>query len=316
MQESNGSDFFEPKYLAHRQDIVLDALKKGEIEDLRVSQKWPVDEIVAFALKEGFLQLGLRSFPDPRKKIEVPIDVILLCQVLQRLNNEHSLLLAPYMLNSAELLAGLGYNAIHIEEGFNDRAIHKREASFHGETLKHILMSSRAPQLLEWFNQSWLPLWRQNSPGRTRQYIVDGTDIHVASEHVKFYQGAGTRRNQDDTYSHGYKVVWLMEVIDKKGIIVAIDIGPIQTHDLALAKPLIKNFDFEPNSSIICDRGFIDGRWMSGIKKDKKVDFFIPLRHNMEVTQGAISFADEKKLWKDHPTRKDQKLAEMPASLI
>ena len=176
--------FFEPRWIEHRQKDALDALMQGAIEDVRVSQRMPVDELVLFGLKEGFLQKGLREFPDPRKKIEVPIDVILLSQILQRLNGEHSLLLAPYMLNSAELITKLGYNATHLQEGFNDRAVHDRKTAFHGETLKHILMSTRAPALLNWFNQDWLPIWRQNSPGRTRQYIVDGTDLEIPEQHV------------------------------------------------------------------------------------------------------------------------------------
>lgn len=292
MKNQNGIDFLEPNYLVHRQSLVLDALKKGEIEDLRVSQKWPVDEIVGFALDEGFLQKGLRSFPDPRKKIEIPIEVILICQILQRLNDEHSLLLAPYMLNSAELISKLGYNAAHIQHGFNDRATHPRKASFHGETLKHILLSTRAPALLEWFNKDWLPIWQDHAPGRTRQYIVDGTDIEIPQEHVKYYDGAGTRRNSDDTFSHGYKIVWIMEIIDKKGVIVALDIANIQTHDIEVARPLIENFDFEPNSSIICDRGFVDGSWISRLKREKKIDFFIPLKRNMEVTKAAGTFGE------------------------
>jgi hypothetical protein len=83
-------------------------------------------------------------------------------------------------------------------------------------------MSVRSPVLLTWFNQTWLPIWRENAPGRTRQYIVDGTDIEIPEKHVKYYDGAGLRKNQDETFSYGYKVVWLMEVIDKKGVIVAL----------------------------------------------------------------------------------------------
>lgn len=307
--------FFEPRWIQHRQKVALDALKQGAIEDVRISQKLPVDELVLFALKEGFLQKGLRQFPDPRKKFEVPIDVILLSQILQRLNDEHSLLLAPYMLNSSELITRLGYNASHLTEGFNDRAVGERQTAFHGETLKHILMSTRAPELLTWFNRDWLPIWRANSPGRTRQYILDGTDIEIPEQHVRFYDGAGTRRIEhkdgSETVTHGYKIVWLAEIIDRKNVIVTLAMGPIQTHDLELARPLVDEFDFEPNSSIICDRGFIDGAWITRMKQDRGVDFFIPLKRNMDVTQAAVSYADNQQLWKSHPTREAQSIAEI-----
>lgn len=296
MQLPKSRPFSEPRWIRHRQEDVLDRLKQGEIEDVRITQKLPVDQIVAFGLKEQFLQKGLRSFPDPRKEFEVPIDVILLSQVLQRLNNEHSLLLGPYMLNDASLITRLGYNVSHLREGFNDRAIYPRKTAFHGETLRQILRSCRAPSLLNWFNQNGLPLWRENSPGRTRQYILDGTDLEIPEKHVRFYKGAGTRRidhpDGTETISHGYKIVWRAEIIDRKSVIVAMSMGPIQTHDLELARPMIEKFDFEPNSSLICDRGFIDSEWITQMKQSGGVDFFIPLRRNMDVSLGAVVYAD------------------------
>lgn len=308
--------FSEPRWISHRQGDVLDRLKQGDIEDVRISQKLPIDQIVAFALNEKFLQKGLRSFPDPRKEFEVPIDLILLSQILQRLNNEHSLLHAPYMLNDAAMITKLGYNVSHLREGFNDRALYPRQSAFHGDTLRHILMSCRAPVLLSWFNQHWLPIWREHSPGRTRQYILDGTDLEVPEKHVRFYKGAGTRRIEHkdgtETITHGYKVVWIAEIIDRKSVIVAITIGPIQTHDIELARPLLDQFDFEPNSSIICDRGFIDSAWITRMKQDRGVDFFIPLKRNMDVTQAAVVYADNHNLWTAHPTREHQAIAEIP----
>jgi hypothetical protein len=312
MQDIKTPFVTEPRWIAHRQGPTLDSLAKGEIQDVRWSQKLPVDKLVEFGLKEGFLQEGFRQFPDPRKKVEVPIDIILLSQILQKLNNEHSLLLAPYMLNSAELITRLGYNVSHLDDGFNDRNQHKREAPFHGETLKHILMGCKAESLTDWFNQKWLHLWRKNSPGRTRQYIVDGTDLEVPEKHVRFYKGAGTRRNKDETLTHGYRVVWLAEIVDRKSVIVALRVGPAQTHDLVLAKELLKEFDFEPNSSVICDRGFIDGEWITKMKRDRGVDFFLPLRRNMDVTQSALSFAEHRQIWRSHPTREDQQVADIP----
>lgn len=294
-------------YIAHRQKETLDALKKGEIERVQVSQSLPVDKIAEFGLKEGFLQEGYRSFPDPRKSVEVPIDIILLSQTLQRLNDEHSLLLAPYMLNSADLVTRLGYNVKVISEGFND-CTYPRETAFHGETLKHILLSCNADSVVKWFNKKWRPIWQNNSPGRTRQYILDGTYILVPAHLVSKYEGAGTVKDEDGKVSHGYKVVFLYEIIDKKGVMVALKIAPIQDHDLKVGKELIKDFEFEKGSMLIMDRGFIDGEWITHLKKDLGVDVCMPLRRNMQITQGAISTADTHNSWQPHPTRERDKL--------
>jgi hypothetical protein len=298
-------------FIWHRQKETLDALKAGEIESVQVSAELPVDKIVSFGLKEGFLKQGLQLFPDPRKRWEVPIDVALLPQVLQRLNDEHSLLLAPYMLNSADLITELGYNVQVLNQGFNDKAKYPRQTVFHGETLKHILNASRVPKLLEWFNSGWLPIWRQASPGRTRQYLLDGTKIKIRPQALSSFEGAGVVGNDKGEHEYGYKVVFLYEIIDKKGVIVGINIGPINRHDIELGKDLIASFAFEEGSSLIMDRGFIDGEWITHLKKKRGVDVFIPLRHNMELTQAAIVCADNRTEWKDHPTREGQKIYEV-----
>ena len=309
MKPSNGVDLIEPNYLAHRQNEALDALKKGEIEQICVSVTRPVDQIVMYGLRTGFLQPALRSFPDPRKSWDVPIDILLLPQILQRLNDEHSLLLAPYMLNSSDLITELGYNASVLTEGFNDKAVYPRKMAFHGETLKHVLLSCRADELVKWFNQDWLTHWRQHSPGRTRQYVMDGMKIHVPLHLQKKYQGSGIVKDAEGNLTAGYKAVWIYEIIDRKGVIVGLKLGPIQTHDLALAKELVRDFPFEEGSSLIMDRGFIDAAWIKSFTQGRKIDVFLPLRHNMDITQAAIAKADNRVLWQPHPTREGQQIA-------
>lgn len=303
----------ETRLLFHRQKQVLDSLKKGDVTDIRVSHKFTADKIVAFGLDKGFLQEGLRAFPDPRKRNEVPIDVLLLPQILQRLHDEHSLLLAPYMLNDADLITRLGYNAEVLETGFNDRAKYPRETAFHGETLKHVLALIKNPDVLvRWFNQSWLALWREQSPGRTRQYILDGMKIETPRPGKRGRECSGVVSDNDGNITFGYKVVWLQEIIDRKGILVALTIVPIETHDLEAARSLVENFSFEESSVLIMDRGFIDGPWITHLKKDLKIDVVVPLKKNMELTAHAIGVADGENLWVEHPTREAQQMAPLP----
>ena len=145
--------------ISHKQKETIANLKAGEIDDLRVSNQLPIDDIVKFGLKEGLLKEGLKSFPDPRKSFDIPIEVLLLPQVLQRLDDEHSLLLAPYMLNSADLMTELGYSAKVLEEGFNTKNKYERTAPFRGD-----LLSTKADKLLDWFNNDWNQLMKSNAP--------------------------------------------------------------------------------------------------------------------------------------------------------
>ena len=70
--------------------------------------------------------MDYKAFPIPEKaSTSIPIDVLLLPQIIQRLHNEHSLLTAPYMVNSAELMMKLGYSARVLCEGFNNKDLSK-----------------------------------------------------------------------------------------------------------------------------------------------------------------------------------------------
>ena len=204
-------DFPDLPIIKHDHEATMKSLKNGDVKDVRVSCKKPVDYIVNYGLNEGIIQKGLKSFPDPRKNFDVPIEVLLLPQIIQRLDNEHSLVSAPYMLNSAELITKLGYSAEVLVDGFNDKNIYPRETPFHGETLKHVLLSVTPDKILDWFNEKWSPLLEKNSPGKTRQYIIDGMKINIPKHLFEKFQSAGVVKNNDGESEYGYKVVWIYE---------------------------------------------------------------------------------------------------------
>ena len=107
--------------ISHKQKETFANLKAGEIDDLRVSNQLPIDDIVKSGFERRFVKRRIEKFSRPKKSFDIPIEVLLLPQVLQRLDDEHSLLLAPYILNSADLMTELGYSEKVIEEGFNTK---------------------------------------------------------------------------------------------------------------------------------------------------------------------------------------------------
>ena len=123
------------------------------------------------------------------------------------------------MLNSAELMVKLGYSAKCVVEGFNDKNESPRDAPFHGETLKHVLLSMKASEIIDWYNNVWGRLLAKNSPGRTRQYVIDGMKIHIPAHLYESFQDAGVVKNNKGESEYGYKVVWIYEIIDRKGVI-------------------------------------------------------------------------------------------------
>lgn len=106
-------------------------------------------------------------------------------------------------------------------------------------------------------------------------------------------------------------MVWIYEVIDRKGVIRAVNFAPINTHDLVLGKELVKDFNFEKNSVLIMDRGFFDGEWIKSLKRDRGIDVCIPLKKKMFPRELAVSNTLHEKDWEDHPTRKGQRVREL-----
>ena len=256
----------------------------------------------------------------------MPKEVLLLPQILQRMNNEHSLLLAPYCLNSAQLITELGFNAKVLGEGFNQRNRKERETAFHGETLKHVLNSVDSDAMIEWFNQTLFPYWQAEAlhhagkRGVTRQFIMDGMKIEVPAHLKHKYEGAGTVKNEDGSYSHGYKVVWIQQVLHpvkkglsdslpaKRGILIALRIGPIEEHDSSLGKWVAREFPFQKGDELIIDRGFIDADWFNHLHEERGVDVTVPVRRNMNIAKNAIidCLTMRNHAWEPHPIRPDQ----------
>ncbi len=323
-------------YLKHRQKEVLEAYDRGDITDVTSGDGGPIEELVSHFLRNGFLKSALRLFPDPRKNYEVPMECLLLAPILQRLNDKHSLLLAPYLLNSGSLITELGYNPQILQEGFNQRNKYERKTAFHGETLKHVLNAVDSEGMMSWWNEGLFASWQEQAKlsvgeeGVTRKFILDGMKIEVPAHLKHKYVGAGTVKNDDGTYSHGYKVVWMQQVLIPKkrkpkkilsekerekearlqkprGILVGLRIGPIEEHDQSLGKWLLQEFPFEAKDELIFDRGFIDGNWFDELHEKKGIEIFVPIRRNMKITKEAVLKAQEHpEEWKPHPTRKDQ----------
>ena len=173
-------------------------------------------------------------------------------------------------------MAKLGYNARVIEEGFNNKNRHQREAPFHGESLKHLLMSVKGDDLESWYNTKVNGFLKKSIAGRTRTYIIDGTHLKIPRHLLEKYPGAGLVKDKEGSVSCGYKIVWIRELIDQKGIIRALKFAPINRHDLDVGKELIKDFDFENDATLLMDRGFFDSEWFNHLH-EREESIFVAL---------------------------------------
>jgi Transposase DDE domain len=168
-----------------------------------------------------------------------------------------------------------------------------------------------AAQLVDWYNQhvgvSMVPYARL---GRGRRlHILDTTHVEVALE-TGTYECSGVVKNDDGTYSRGYKLATLRTLLDSAGLLTPVALSAIQVHDMALCRPLLEQAPVvRPGDLLLEDRGFLDGATLSALKHTRQGDVIIPLKANMLATQEASALAELADRWDAHPSRAEQTIA-------
>jgi hypothetical protein len=168
-----------------------------------------------------------------------------------------------------------------------------------------------AEQLVAWYNQQVgvsMVKYARLGQGR-RIHILDTTRIEVTLE-TGTYECSGVVKNEDGTYSRGYKLATLRTLLDSAGLLSQVALSAIQVHDVALCRPLLEQAPvLRAGDLLLEDRGFIDGATLSYLKRKRRVDVIMPLKANMLATQEAIQLAKLADTWEAHPGRADQRIA-------
>ena len=96
------------KLWARNGDAVRQAIELGELVHLDTASEELTDEFLLFAIESGLLTRWAESFPDPRCRPEIGMDVIVASHVAARFAGRYSMRKAGYILRSASVLGALG----------------------------------------------------------------------------------------------------------------------------------------------------------------------------------------------------------------
>jgi hypothetical protein len=168
-----------------------------------------------------------------------------------------------------------------------------------------------AEQLVGWYNQQvGVSMLHYGRLGRGRRiHILDTTPVEVPLE-TGTYECSGVVKNEDGTFSRGYKLATLRTLLDSAGLLSQVALSAIQVHDIALCRPMLETAPvLRAGDLLLEDRGFIDGTTLSALKRKRRVDVIIPLKANMLATQEAIQLAEMADQWQAHPSRAEQTIA-------
>jgi hypothetical protein len=168
-----------------------------------------------------------------------------------------------------------------------------------------------AEQLVAWYNQHvGVSMLKYARLGRGRRlHILDTTHVEVPLE-TGTYECSGVVKNEDGTYSRGYKLATLRTLLDSAGLLSQVAISAIQVHDVAVCRPLLEQAPvLRAGDLLLEDRGFLDGAMLSHLQRNRRVDVIMPLKANMLATQEAIQLAELAGQWDAHPSRAEQRIA-------
>ena len=248
-----------------------------------------MDRFAAFLDQVGFL-LSLEAFGDPRQSPSIHPFFFSIVMTFKTLLGYDSFNMLPQtMFRSTALLRLMGFNAVQIKEGFNQKG-HTRP--FDPDTLSQFLQTRTQAHYLRWLTDV-VTLWRRRRL-LTGTFLMDCIYITVDSDR---YEKMGQERDKEgNVRRQGYKVVCLANLLPThKLVTVGLMVFPLSVPDLTCGKTLIRHILRTQRAGfikeLVMDMGFLDGGWIHDLKQRYHIDVFIPVKENMNILADAIGVA-------------------------
>lgn len=323
MSTNNGlvgaGGFYFPQIYERNQKEVIEALKAGTIDYADLSQWSFSDEFLCFALQSGFFKYADKTYPNPRSKNEVPIWFLVSCQFLLKLNQSSRYHQLKYLMNAGSVLSRVGFNVSSTVIGFNKKNKLERKTAVDSDTVRKFFKDTAPLDLRAWHNnqmQSWFK--SKQAYHEKGIFILDQSHL-VVPDNPNYKMAV---RMPVDSNGQLYKHIDLLSKEQKKVLpyhpcytmstllhigpkldwfhISGYELGPGNEDELPQAERLIPSFcNQHPGlmKELIMDRGYIDGSFVSKLKRDYDVDSLLPLKKNMSSYCDALDIANRENKW-------------------
>jgi hypothetical protein len=249
-----------------------------------------LEEVQFYAL----LDLEAKGF----QRVMVPVARLVLTYQLKVLLGIGSINLVPLKLfREVALLRLVGYSAAELRAGFCRRG-QLAAGPMHKNTLADAVERLSAEDLEKILNGTARRLREQGFFADSRgHFALDASDLAT----TKRYEGAGKKSHTEKKVTkdkqvvevvrwvYGFKVLIAYEV--RLRLVVAAKVVPIQEHEsrhtLALVRQAQANLGPGVLRVLLIDRGFLDGQDLWALKHELGLDFVIPSKTDMRVTEDA-----------------------------
>jgi len=288
--------------LRRNQHYIAKKLMAGKVPLVCATAWGYVDQLLSFMHLIGFFRvLDIEGDKFERKMVSV-------CQLLA--TYELKVILGIVSINQVgtklfrekALLRLVGYTTQQLEDGICKRG-YGDSKPMHSSTLAHAIERLSQAEL-DYLLQETVKclvkrkfLWRSHG-----HYALDASDLPTSAK----FKGRGKRTSYRRKKTkegkmveipetvYGFKLLIVYEV--KLRLVVAVKVVQIQSHEsnytLELAQQAQANLGSEyPIKVLLMDRGFLDGQTLWRLKHEMDIDWVIPVRRNMAVTEDARQLA-------------------------
>lgn len=312
-QKVGQGGFFFPDVYELSKEKVIASLEKGEVNLVTTSRWYLADEFFAYILQSKFLEHADKTYPNPRKKNEVPVWFQISCQLLLHSLGQISYKALDALLYAGPILNRIGFNVI-APLGFNDKNTYERKTPVHQDSVRKFFKDTDPIAIRNWFSSSLQNWFYSNGMYDTRGiYIIDQTHVVVpdnanyedaiwmpVDEYGHFYHNysALSEEQRKSLPCHPcYTLSTLLHINDTKETahFAGYEWGPGNKDEIPQAMKLIDDFFLhnEPGSIklLIVDRGYISGEFIKYVKGAYNVDVLMPLKESMEQYKDALAIA-------------------------
>jgi len=324
--------------------LVLEALRNGDFDYMEAASEVFEADFFRFIKARALLDELAETYPNPRRKQEVPFWFYVASNLSMRLHGVHAFDAFPMVVRSGGMLQAFGpqagHKVVHPEtgetiilcQGFNQKNHYDRQTPCDPDYLRKVAKDTDAQALMRWFGEDVIRAFqRRRVFDQQGVFIGDASYVFVPDNpryegSVKLlfdeqnhpvseeqYRKMTEEQKSRCQWRRCYKMVTLLHTNETLDffLFVAVKVVSGKEHECPLLYELVKQFVKTVGKGVmkrlILDRGFLDGEAISLCKKEYDIDILIPIRRSMDLYVDAMAlFQDPDIHWVECKTSKEQ----------
>jgi len=306
--------------------FIVQSFREGDFDYMEGASEVVEADFFRFIKAGEVLDELAKTYPNPRKKKDVPFWFYIASNLTMRLHGVHAFHDFPMVVRSGGMLQAFGPQAgrkvthpetgdmtIHCE-GFNHKNHFDRQTPCDQDYLRKVAKDTDAQALMSWLGEDGVRVFqRRDAFDREGIFIGDSSYLFVPDnpryegsvkllfdEHnhpvsKEQYDKLTAEQKSRCRWRRCYKMVTLLHTNRRLDFFffVAVKVVSGKAHECPVLYDLVNKFVQVAGKGLmkllILDRGFLDGEAISLCKQQYGIDILIPIRSNMDIHADALA---------------------------